>query len=465
MRDPRQLKPDAASPGHGNRFLIGSAELRLESREIRFDGVNVDVQPKVLDLLAYLVIHRDRVVSKDELFDHVWPSVIVSDASLSQTVKRVRDLFRSQGFEGDIIRTVARRGYQFQHAVIASDTGSPAATPELSRVMERSPAPPGIMGADESAAIHQAVMQASLELRGGFAGALRAEELLQEVLEHSPDHHPALLGRSEALRRLGASGARPRDEAFRESLMLAEKAVRSAPENGLAYLQLAELRHRHFWDFAGARESFEQALKLMPDSGEARAAFSRFLAKINDNANALEAAREALRMDPQTPDVHANLILRLVKVRKTKEAQESLELLRALHPAHGDLPWLEGNILLRDGCYRQALQLIALEELDHLRMSMSAIAYHHLGRTAQAARMLNDLVEADADGAAFQIAEVHASWGAPDEAFGWLEQALQNGDPGMAELYSSFHLEPLQGEQRFARIAEQVGLPAAPGSA
>ena len=62
-------------------YEIGSAELDLASRQLRFNGNVVDVQPKVFDLLEYLVRHRDRVVSKDELFDEVWPNVVVSDVS------------------------------------------------------------------------------------------------------------------------------------------------------------------------------------------------------------------------------------------------------------------------------------------------------------------------------------------------------------------------------------------------
>ena len=93
-------------------FLIGSAELDTRRRQLRFDGDAVDVQPKVFDLLAYLILHRDRVVSKDELFDEVWPSVVVSDASLSQTIKRARDLFRSR-----VTPELFRRNY-FDRAIV-----------------------------------------------------------------------------------------------------------------------------------------------------------------------------------------------------------------------------------------------------------------------------------------------------------------------------------------------------------
>lgn len=104
-------------PGQDAVFRIGHAELDTAQRQIRFAGKPVDVQPKVFDLITYLVQCRDRVVGKDELFDQVWPAVVVTEASLTQSVKRARDLFRQNGFEKDVIRTVSRKGYQFDGAV------------------------------------------------------------------------------------------------------------------------------------------------------------------------------------------------------------------------------------------------------------------------------------------------------------------------------------------------------------
>ena len=94
-------------------YRMGDATLDTARREIRFSGSPAEVQPKVFDLLEYLVRNRERVISKDELFDQIWPSVVVTEASLTQSIKRARDLFRRNGFDGDVIRTVPRKGYQF----------------------------------------------------------------------------------------------------------------------------------------------------------------------------------------------------------------------------------------------------------------------------------------------------------------------------------------------------------------
>ena len=80
---------------------------------------------------------------------------------------------------------------------------------------------------------------------------------------------------------------------------------------------------------------------------------------------------------------------------------------------------------------------------------ISAVALNGLGRTGQAEVALNELIDTDADGAAFQIAEVYAQWQQPDQAFEWLERAFRQGDPGRAELYSRLNLAHLYGVARF----------------
>ncbi|GAB3039556.1 hypothetical protein GCM10027098_42400 [Bowmanella dokdonensis] len=111
------LAQGAEPATQGAVFRVGDAEINTATRQLYFSGQAVEVQPKVYDLLVYLLLNRDRAISKDELFDQIWPSVVVSEASLTQTVKRLRDLFRNHGFEQDVVRTVSRTGYQFDYPV------------------------------------------------------------------------------------------------------------------------------------------------------------------------------------------------------------------------------------------------------------------------------------------------------------------------------------------------------------
>jgi TolB-like protein len=95
------------------RFLFGSHVLDVAQRELRLNGEAVAVEPMVFDLLAYLVVHRDRVVSKDEVLDTIWSGRIVSDSALATRIAAARRAVGDSGEAQRLIRTVARKGFRF----------------------------------------------------------------------------------------------------------------------------------------------------------------------------------------------------------------------------------------------------------------------------------------------------------------------------------------------------------------
>lgn len=610
--------------GQNAVFRIGHAELDTAQRQIRFSGTTVDVQPKVFDLIEYLVRCRDRVVGKDELFDNIWPAVVVTEASLTQSIKRARDLFRQNGFDQEVIRTVSRKGYQFEgaaevagavadgHTTIWSDVVLPTAVVSLIaatlgfliwnssgqqiyssvtsnaanslvvlpfanmtsdqdfgyfsdgltetltsslttvrnlRVIARGSAfsfrearpDYAVIGqelnvahivegsvqrnnnelrisarliraqdghqlwsqifsraADDVFAIQDDISQSivdqmsgllstRLELPGGRMGEVdpaasaeayrllllgreqrksasagnleAAEDHFRAALLLLPDYPDAMLALADTIRLRAVYGELPRESTFAESLTLIRETLAQRPDFADAYLALGEIQHRHFWDFDDAAESYAKALDLNPGSAAAHAAYSRFLSKSGKFDQAIEEAEIALDLDPKSAQSATSLAIRQIRARQLDKARNVIDALTLERPDYADLPWIETHWHIRNESFRDALKWIALEELDYLRLSLSAITLSKLNRTDQAREALDELIESDPDGAAFQIAEVYAQWGDADEAFEWLEHAFSQGDPGMAELYSSVNLENLYADRRFADLAARIGLP------
>jgi adenylate cyclase len=88
-------------------------ELDLGRRELRRRGEVVAIQPKVLDLIAYLVEHRDRAVGKSEIQAAIWPGVIVTETSLTQAIRKARLAFGDDAGRPAMIRTAHGHGYRF----------------------------------------------------------------------------------------------------------------------------------------------------------------------------------------------------------------------------------------------------------------------------------------------------------------------------------------------------------------
>ncbi|HEX7081799.1 MAG TPA: winged helix-turn-helix domain-containing protein [Gammaproteobacteria bacterium] len=106
-------------------YRFGDCELDIERFELRRAGRREPLEPRVLELLAYLVANRDRVVTRRELNEHVWHGRVVTDAALNSCIKAARAHIGDDGKTQIRIRTVHRKGYRFVGDVVERN-GSPA---------------------------------------------------------------------------------------------------------------------------------------------------------------------------------------------------------------------------------------------------------------------------------------------------------------------------------------------------
>ena len=94
-------------------LAFGEHRLDIERRELRRGPELVELAPKVFDLLAFLVLHRDRVVSKDDLLQAVWGGRIVSESALTTRINAVRRALGDDGTAQRLVRTFTRKGVRF----------------------------------------------------------------------------------------------------------------------------------------------------------------------------------------------------------------------------------------------------------------------------------------------------------------------------------------------------------------
>ena len=107
------------------QFRFGDFEIDAARQELRQAGAPVHIEPQVFDLLVYLVQHRDRIVSKDELIETIWHGRVISEAALSSRISAARRALGDNGNDQTLIRTLHKRGFRFVGEV---DEGSaPAA--------------------------------------------------------------------------------------------------------------------------------------------------------------------------------------------------------------------------------------------------------------------------------------------------------------------------------------------------
>lgn len=93
---------------------FGDFELDEQRFELRRNGTLVNAQPRVLEILLFLVTHRERLVTKDELRANVWKEVTVSGAALRQAIREARAVLGEDPNAPQYIETVRGKGYRFR---------------------------------------------------------------------------------------------------------------------------------------------------------------------------------------------------------------------------------------------------------------------------------------------------------------------------------------------------------------
>ena len=132
------------------------------------------LRPKAFDVLLYLARHPNRVVSKDELMEAVWPNVFVTENSLVQCISEIRTALGNKG--SDILKTVARRGYLLTAPVIEVDPARPELSPTAGPPVSPSSAPAGAPtiaprpGWTPAASRRGTLVAAALVLAGALGG-------------------------------------------------------------------------------------------------------------------------------------------------------------------------------------------------------------------------------------------------------------------------------------------------------
>lgn len=144
-------------------------------------GVPVEVEPKAVDLLRILIANRDRLVTKEELLDALWPDTFVTPNVLTRAVAQLRKGLGDDAREARYIETATKRGYRFIAVVAerpvsatpAALTPDPGSVPSPDSVTGQrpyaEPRPPARRAAPRSIARALPAVVIGLALLGGLA--------------------------------------------------------------------------------------------------------------------------------------------------------------------------------------------------------------------------------------------------------------------------------------------------------
>jgi DNA-binding winged helix-turn-helix (wHTH) protein len=195
-------------------FTFADCELDVDRRELRRNGAAAHMEPQVFDVLHYLVRHRDRVVSKDELYQSVWNGRIVSEATLTSRISAARRAIGDTGERQIYLRTIARHGFRFCGEVAERLRSGPsaqqAAASPVEKIITNLPAPTtSFLGRERDTAEIAALLAGTRLLTLTGAGGVGKTRLANQVAGQVAANHPDGVWLVE----FAAAGTKPRSVA------------------------------------------------------------------------------------------------------------------------------------------------------------------------------------------------------------------------------------------------------------
>jgi len=94
-------------------FRFKNFTVDAERFEIRQNDELIKAEPQVIELLIFLIKNRERLVSKEDIFETIWKDRVVSDSAISSRIKTLRRVLGDDGHAQHTIQTIPKKGFRF----------------------------------------------------------------------------------------------------------------------------------------------------------------------------------------------------------------------------------------------------------------------------------------------------------------------------------------------------------------
>jgi len=255
----------------------------------------------------------------------------------------------------------------------------------------------------------------------------------------------------------------------RELLPKAKQAAIRALEidEGLAeaHASLAGIMKSYDWDWQGAEREYQRALELNPNYAEAHRWHADFLSAIGRSQEALRENRKAQELDPLSLVISMEGAWNLYMARDypaaEQQALKTLEMEPNFAPAHFALALAYEQM----GKRKDAIAAFERTQSSSGRNPATLAGLGHAlggaGRKTAPRAVLKELhaISKRCYVSPYCFALVHAGLGEKDQAFEWLEKAVEDHDVWLVWLKTEPRFDNLRSNPRFQSLLGRVGLP------
>jgi two-component system response regulator RegX3 len=102
------------APDEAPLLQAGPVQIDPELRRIQLNGAPLKLKAMEFKLISYLILHKNRVIPKEELFTAVWGDVFAGDGTLNVHIRHLREKIEQNPNQPRYIKTIWGIGYAFE---------------------------------------------------------------------------------------------------------------------------------------------------------------------------------------------------------------------------------------------------------------------------------------------------------------------------------------------------------------
>jgi len=309
-----------------------------------------------------------------------------------------------------------------------------------------------------------------LYLKGRFYWNKRTEESYQraidyfrQAIEKDPNYALAYTGLADCYSFLSGQGLRLPGDVFPLAKQAASKAIEIDSSLSEAHTSLAYAKLYYDWDWGGAEQEYQRAIQLNPNYATPHHGYAYLLISSGRTEAAIAEIKKAEEIDPLSLIFQTDHGEFYYFARRPDEAIAQLQKAIEMDPSFVRAHFLMARALIQKGrCDEGIDEALKAEKMAPANEAIGwrAQDYAACGRKAEAQKVMNELLVLSKDHyvSPHWFAAVQAGLGNKDEAFNWLDQAIDRRFGPMIYLKVNPIWDPLRSDPRFAARLRRVGL-------
>ena len=247
-------------------------------------------------------------------------------------------------------------------------------------------------------------------------------------------------------------------QGYEKARHAALKAISLDNSLAVGYLELADIKLYHDFDWKGAEEAYQKALSLEPRNAEIIYGIGDLYQGLGRWEEAVNYTKQTIVLDPLKPLYHMNFGSVQTYAGQLKEGILSYKKALELDPRFQRAHMYQGRNYLLLGKLDMALKEMRLENVEIYKTFGLALAYHALGRKKEADETLKEFTDKYQNNWSYLLAQLHAFRGEKDLAFAWLETAYNKKDSWLYWLKGDPLLKNLKDDNRYLAFMKKMNL-------